>query len=213
MNRRTLQGALAPAECKALEHAWLLADKIGHPLNVLITVRPSSQPTPLHLAKLANEFWNRLGVWSRRHCRRRRSTRPASAPEGGAEASGPLFFFCIMVREASHNGERHGLNEHWHALVHVPPGRFTALRAAVLRWCPDGDADVRRAHQGVSVTGYGKVKSAIGYLTKQRTPQATWATRYRRQRGGRVWESDSRSPRTSGVGPQLRTPLPTIWRI
>jgi hypothetical protein len=91
-----------------------------------------------------------------------------------------------LVREAAHNGKGHGLNEHWHALVHVPPGRLASLKTAVARWYPNDDTEVRPAHQGVGRTPSGKIKSAIGYLTKQRTPQACWHTLYRRQRGGLV---------------------------
>jgi hypothetical protein len=91
-----------------------------------------------------------------------------------------------LVREAAHNGKRPGLNEHWHALVHVPPGRLASLKAAVARWYPNDDAEVRPAHQRVDLTPSDKIKSAIGYLTKQRTPQACWNTPYQRQRGGLV---------------------------
>jgi hypothetical protein len=165
VNRRALRGCLDPNECRALQHAWVQAATDGFPLNVLITVRPVGEFSALDLADMANEFWNRLGIWSRRRKRE---------------------FRCILTREATRNGERHGLNEHWHALVHVPAGQFASLEEAVVRWYPDGEAHITRAHQRVTLTRYGKIESAYGYLTKQRTPQASWGTRYRRQPGGMV---------------------------
>ena len=57
--------------------------------------------------------------------------------------------------------------------------------AAVDRWFPphEADIDIRPAHQRVSWTSANNVRSAIGYLTKQRSPQAAWRTAYSRQRG------------------------------
>jgi hypothetical protein len=166
LNRRQQKRPLNPAECHALEHAWHQAAKVGYPLNAMITIRPQIELTPLQHAKLVNKFWNGLGVWSRR--------------------AGP-FYYCILTREAEPNGKRFGFGEHFHALVHVPANKLTDLREAVIRWHPTpGEAHVRRAHQNEKQTAGGKIESALGYLTKQRTPQAWWNRPYRRKAGGIV---------------------------
>jgi hypothetical protein len=52
---------------------------------------------------------------------------------------------------------------------------LTLLRCALTRWFPEpGEVDVTRANQAVSYTPSGKIRSAIGYITKERTPQAAW---------------------------------------
>jgi hypothetical protein len=62
-----------------------------------------------------------------------------------------------------------------------------AFKAAVARWFPEGlEADVRPSNQNEGWSAGGKCRSAIGYLTKQRTPQATYRTPYSRERGGLV---------------------------
>ncbi len=97
------------------------------------------------------------------------------------------MFRCVMVREAAPNGKAHGHSEHWHALVHVPAGHLASLKFAVARWHAHDDVHIRPADQVVTFTPFGKIKSAIGYLTKQRTPRAWWNTAYRRKPGGKVF--------------------------
>ena len=146
----------------------------GHPLNAMITIRPRGELTPLEHAELVAKFWNRLGVWSRRITQSNGRRRPS--------------FHCVLVREAEPNPDRTrpGLGEHFHALLHVPAGCFGLLKETVARWHPGDDVHVQPAHQRVDQTPSGKIKSAIGYLTKQRTPQAWWGTNYRRKAGGIV---------------------------
>jgi hypothetical protein len=173
MHLRSNQGALKPFHCKALQHAWVQAEHIGYPLNAFITIRSVGDLlSPLdHVARL-NKFWNRLGVWSRRATLR---------------AYGEKTFHCILTREAAPNGKKFGVGEHFHALVHVPPAKFNSLNDAIIRWYPaPGEAVVKPAEQDVRQSPQGKIRSALGYLTKQRTPQAAWCTDYSRKLGGVV---------------------------
>ena len=67
-------------------------------------------------------------------------------------------------------------SEHFHILMHVHgSANLTLLRYALTRWFPEpGEVDVRRANQTIGYTPLGKIKSALGYITKERTPQAAW---------------------------------------
>lgn len=151
MNLRTLQGPLKRNHCRALEHAWHQAAKDGYPLNALVSIRPAANLTSLEHAKLVAKIWNNAAVWSRRHVAKK-------------------TFHAILVRETV------PVNN-FHLLMHVEGNaKLSLLRRAVARWLPTpGDADVRRAHQAVSYTPSGKFKSALGYITKERMPQAAWA--------------------------------------
>jgi hypothetical protein len=162
MNLRSFRKALAPRQCRELEHAWIEAARQDRPLNRMVTIRPLGDLTPLDHAHLVDRTWNKLGGWSRYH------------------GSG---FFCLLVRE-----KQTGSREHFHVLIHVPNGKTAAFAEAVARWFPphQADIDIRPAHQRVSWTPANKVRSAIGYLTKQRSPQAAWRTPYSRQAGGPV---------------------------
>jgi hypothetical protein len=165
MNRRTPQGPLKPKHCRALEHAWHQAEKDGYPLNAFITIRPPHNLTPDEHVEFVNKFWNRLANWSRR-----RTT-----------------VHCILVREAAPNGKNFGVGEHFHALVHVPQGHFNSLKTAVESWHPEpGEAFVKRANHSIGWTPQGKIRSSLGYLTKQRSPQAWYLTNYTRKPGGKV---------------------------
>jgi hypothetical protein len=89
-------------------------------------------------------------------------------------------FFCILVRE-----KQTAAQEHFHVLIHVPGRKSQAFAETVDRWFPRdvADIDIRPANQAVRWTSSGKIRSAIGYLTKQRSPQAAWRTGYSRQQG------------------------------
>lgn len=169
MHRRSPRSTLNPSHCKALQHAWIEAASQGYPLNAFITIRNPGEPlNPQENANRVAVFWNRLAVWSRRHT---------------AEQT----FHCIVTREAAPNGKRIGTGEHFHALLHVPHRQFEALMEATARWYPaPGEAVVKPARQTVSRSEGGKIRSALGYITKQRTPQAAWATDYSRKPGGIV---------------------------
>ena len=148
MNLRKEHGPLRPQQCKALNHAWTQALREGFPLNVMLSIRPENRP-PLEHAKLVDQSWNRLGVWSRRHTPNK-------------------TFHAILVRETKGG-------EHFHVLMHVSgKANLTRLRYALAQWFPNGEANVTRAHHGIGFTPSGKIKSALGYVTKERTPQAAW---------------------------------------
>jgi hypothetical protein len=159
MNRRKPNGPLKPDDCRALNHAWHQAAKDGYPLNALISIRPAENLTPLQYAQLVGKTWNRLGVWSRRH--------------GGT-------FHAVLVRETVPCNN-------FHLLMHLDSNaNLSLLRYAMARWFPEsGQVDIRRAYQQVSYTPSGKIKSAFGYITKERTPQAAWP-RWQYRRGGTV---------------------------
>ena len=160
MNRRKFTGPLKPDHCKALNHAWHQAVKDGYPLNALISIRPTGNLTPLEYTQLVDKTWNRLGVWSRRHMADR-------------------TFHAILVRETA------PINN-FHLLMHVDGNaNLSLLRYALARWFPEiSEAHVVRARQHVGYTPTGKIKSALGYVTKERTPQAAWPKwQYRRGAG------------------------------
>lgn len=161
MNRRALHGPLTPKHCRALEHAWHQAAKDGYPLNALVSVRPAGNRSPLEHAELVAKTWNRAAVWSRRH-------------------TATNTFHAILVRETLPS-------DNFHLLMHVESNaNLSLLRHAVARWLPaPGEADVRHANQNVGYTQSGKIKSALGYITKERTPQAAWR-RWQYRRGGVV---------------------------
>jgi len=114
----------------------------------MLSIRPQDR-TPLEHAELVNKTWNSLGVWSRRHTRTK-------------------TFHAILVRETKGG-------EHFHVLMHISGNaNLTRLRYALARWFPNGEAHVTRAHQGIGFTPSGKIRSALGYISKERTPQAAW---------------------------------------
>jgi hypothetical protein len=115
----------------------------------MLSIRPLNQTRRLEHAELAGKTWNRLGVWSRRHT-------PAQT------------FHAILVRETKGG-------EHFHVLLHVSgSANLTRLRYALARWFPNDDAHVTQANYEVGFTPSGKIKSALGCITKERTPQAAW---------------------------------------
>jgi hypothetical protein len=149
MNRRKEHGPLTPPQCRALEHAWHQAAKDGFPLNVLLSIRPGNR-TPLEHAELVAKTWNQLGVWSRRHTRTN-------------------TFHAILVRETIPVAN-------FHVLMHVSgSANHTLLWHALTRWFPEhGVPHIERATQHRSVTPSGKIRSALGYITKERTHKAAW---------------------------------------
>jgi hypothetical protein len=188
VNIRKLSGALTPKQCGALQHAWYEARRLNRPLNRMLTIKPSGDLSPLAHAELVDWTWNKLGGWSRYH-------------------SGE--FYCVLTREKEVGGA-----EHFHALIHVPPGKFNLFAATVIGWFPElGVADVKPAHYQVNyrvrLTGDRMIRSAIGYLTKQRSPQAAWKTSYSRYTGvDRVLGKRARISRTLLVPPtRLSTPV------
>jgi hypothetical protein len=114
---------------------------------------------------MVDKFWNRLASWSRRRTR----------------------FYCLLVREAAPNGKDFGIGEHFHALVHVPRRQFSSLKIAVASWHPEpGEAFVEPADHTIRWTQQRKIRSSLGYLTKQRSTRAWYLTNYTRKPGGKV---------------------------
>jgi hypothetical protein len=119
----------------------------------LISTRPHEQLTQLDHAKLVDKTLNRLTVWSRRH-------------------TADHTFHAILVRETVPF-------DNFHLLMHVyGNASLSLLRYALLclaRWFPEiGAAHVTRSDQYVGYTRSGKIKSALGYSTKECTPQTAW---------------------------------------
>ena len=127
--------------------------------QALISIRPAGDRTPLEHAKLVERTWNHAGVWSRRH-----------TPD--------KTFHAILVRKTVPT-------EHFHLLTHVAgSASLTLLRCALTGWFSEpGEVDVTRASQNIGYTPSGKIKSALGYITKERTPQAAWPKWQYRQGG------------------------------
>jgi hypothetical protein len=157
MNTRRLRGELTPPDCKRCHHAWTEAARLDRPLNRMLTVRPGGDLSPLDHAELVDRIWNKLGGWSRYH------------GDG---------FYCVLVRE-----KEIGRLEHFHVLIHVPPRKARLFKETVPRWFADADVLIEPATQRVKRMRNGKLGSVIGYLTKQRTPQAAWRSPYLRRRG------------------------------
>jgi hypothetical protein len=173
MHSRKPTKLLTRPQCEVLELSWQQADRDGYPLTAFITIRPAGNLSPLDHAELVAKFWNRLGVWSRR---------------ATLKAYGTRSFHAELTREAEPGGkDQFGKCEHIHALMHVPEGTINALEKAVKRWFPGPrEAVVKAAVQAETWSDKGKIRSVIGYLTKQRTQQAWWNTPYSHQAGGIV---------------------------
>jgi hypothetical protein len=132
-------------------------------------VKAGGDLSPLDHAKLVDRTWNKLGGWSRYH--------------GGG-------FYCLLVREKERGGP-----EHFHILIHVPPSKASLFDRTFRAWFDKfDDIDIRPADQSVRRAS-SKLQSIIGYLTKQRSPQA-WGTAYLRRRADRVLGKRARISRT-----------------
>jgi hypothetical protein len=150
----------------------------------MLTVRPSGDLSRLDHAKLVDRVWNKLGGWSRYH------------GDG---------FYCVLTREKKPSGQ-----EHFHALIHVPPDKAGKFDKTVKGWFgADDDINIEPADHRVTEMRGGKCGSAIGYLTKQRTPQAAWKTPYRRERGDFVLGKRARISNTlRSYVPPMPIPIP-----
>jgi hypothetical protein len=149
MRRRSTNG-LDRKQVNQLTQGWDHAARIGCLLNAMITIRPLQTYDPETFRKLAVRIRNKLGIYARQH---------------------GFPFVAAWSRECN----RDGTGEHIHVLMHIRPRHFADLEKKVLGWFPEaGAADVRRAHQKVLITETGKRMSAIGYIVKQMTPQASY---------------------------------------
>jgi hypothetical protein len=117
---------------------------------------------PLDHAELVDRTWNKLGGWLRYH------------GDG---------FYCVLVREKEQGGP-----EHFHVLVHVPSRKTDLFARTVWGWFDEiDDIHIRSANQRTfPLRVPGKLGSALGYITKQRTPQAAYRTTFLRRRGDPV---------------------------
>lgn len=165
VNLRKSNGPLKPQQCRPLEHAWHQAAKDGYPLDTLISVRCEKLTLPQcdqEYAELVNKTWNYLGVWSRRNTKQ---------------------FYCVLVCETLDKFGRPHTN--FHALIHVGSGaNRSLLRYALTKRFPEpGEVEVGPANQNVRLNHNGKIESAIGYISKERTGQAAWP-HWQYRRGG-----------------------------
>jgi hypothetical protein len=100
-------------------------------------------------------------------------------------AHGKLSDCSAWVDEAE--VEIHCTGEHLHVLIHVPQRLFGDFQQTLTRWFPEpGKIDVRKANYRITFTSAGKRKSAIGYISKQMTPQAWWRRGLIRVAGGKI---------------------------
>jgi hypothetical protein len=132
MHRRRYSNGLDAKQVKELTYGWQHAARIGCPLNVMITIRPFEDHDAGTHAKIGARVRNKLGVYARLH-------------------HFPLV--AAWSRECNEDGS----GEHLHVLIHVPRKYYTDLTAKVIGWFPEpGSADVRLAHQNVTLTPTGK---------------------------------------------------------
>jgi hypothetical protein len=71
--------------------------------------------------------------------------------------------------------------------MHVAKGQSAKFKKRVVCWFPEpGVVDVRPADQRVTISERGIRGSAIGYMSKQMTPQARWGRDLNRKAGGAI---------------------------
>jgi len=175
-NYRRLTKGLDRNAVVDLNDAWHHARKIGRPLNMLVTLRP------LDIDDIASE--DRTLVW-----RRLLNKLGAYARYRGF---GP--FTAAWARESNPDGS----GEHLHVLMHVPAKHREHFELTVYGWYHGAsEIDVRVRHQVTSFTADGRRKNAIGYITKQMTPQASYRRGVIRRRGGLSSASGRVAPRIS----------------
>ena len=151
-------------EVKSLNAAWHHAATIGYPLNVLITLRPLDidEISPRGRCQLFAEFRNKLGVYAR------------------GRNFPPTFVWSREIHPE-------GTGEHIHVLMHVPRRHRSHFEKTVIGWFPGpGEMDVTPAHQRTRISWNGKFLSAIGYISKQMTPQAWYKRGLIRKAGGSI---------------------------
>jgi hypothetical protein len=164
MNRRKPTNGLNTEQVKELSEAWHHANRLGLPLNVLVTCRPldADEMTEKKRCERFAAIRNKIGVYARHH---------------GFQAT------FTWSREINQNGT----GEHMHVLVHIPTRRRLHFEDTVIRWLPEpGAADVTAAHYQTRFTASGKRLNAISYISKQMTPQAWYKRGLIRKAGGSV---------------------------
>lgn len=151
-------------EVKNLNAAWHHAAKIGRPLNALISLRPLDidDITPRERSQLFAGFRNKLGVYAR------------------GRGFPPTFAWSREI-----NPDNTG--EHIHVLMHVPKRHRQHFEETVTGWFPGpAEMDVTSASQHTRISRNGKRLSAIGYISKQMTPQAWYKRGLIRKAGGAI---------------------------
>jgi hypothetical protein len=164
VNFRRETFGLNPKQIKELNNGWLQARRIGLPLNVLVSCRPTNTDdlASVDRCNLFRQVRNKLGVYA--PLRRFR----------------PTF---VWAREIHCDGT----GEHLHVLIHIPQRLFGDFQQTLIGWFPEPrEIDVRRADYRITFTSTGKRKSAIGYISKQMTPQAWWRRGLIRVAGGKI---------------------------
>jgi hypothetical protein len=175
MHRRQYTKGLDTKQVKELTRGWEHAARIGLPLNAFVTIRPFEEYDPAKMCTVAAGIRNKLGVYARQH---------------------GFPFVAAWTRESNPDGS----GEHFHVLMYVPPRYFADLQEKVLGWHPEpGAADVRRAHQKVTIGTNGNRMSLIGYIAKQMTPQAWYKRGLNRKAGGAIL--GKRGGVTRNIGP------------
>ena len=140
------------------------AEVIGLPLNVMITLKPGrvDQIEPQNRFAFWQEELNYLSQVCRRH-----SAKPA----------------FVWVRE----GRKDGTGEHMHVLAHATPRVRRALAKGLAARHPEAtEVDIRSATSAGSPSDNGKHFSAAGYLVKEMSPQAAFATNTERRKGSPI---------------------------
>jgi hypothetical protein len=190
--RRTTNG-LSTDEVKELDRAWRFAPFIGRPLNVMVTIRPIEidEVSPADRCALFSKVRNKLGVFARGY-------------------KLPVTF--AWSRESNLDGG----GEHMHVLMYMPGRHREKFDALVTGWFPGpGEADVTTANQNTRFTWNGKRLTAIGYISKQMTPQAWYKRGLIRKKGGPIVGKRSGVTRDinwrarAAFWETRRTPLPT----
>jgi hypothetical protein len=164
MRRRTK--GLNTDQVKELNYAWHHAATIGRPLNAFLTIRPIDidDMSPGERCRVFSAIRNKLGVYARLR---------------GFE---PAF---IWSREANPDGT--GTGEHLHVLMHIPAKHRADFEKTVFDWLPGAaEVDVGKAHQRTRIASNGKRHSAVGYISKQMTPQAWYGRGLNREPGGPI---------------------------
>jgi hypothetical protein len=175
MNYRRTTNGLKPKQVKELKAGWDHAARIGLRLNAFVTIRPTAIHDPSAFCDLWRSIRNKLGTYARQH---------------------GFPFVAAWSRECHPDGS----GEHFHVLMHVPKKHFEKLSStAISRFPEPGVVDVRPAHQNVSISETGIRYSAIGYISKQMTPQAWWGRGLNRQNGGPIL--GKRGGVTRNIGP------------
>ena len=118
---------------------------------------------------------------------------------GGYARDHGFPFVAVWARETRKDGS----GEHFHMLMHVPPRHRTHFESILNKWLDGpGEVDLRPATYDIRLRDNGKQWSAVGYITKQMTPQASFKSRWSRQPGGPVL--GKRGGCTTNIGRRAR---------